>query len=445
MTTMKSSLGVFVGGTQTGNLSRHGDGDYLFRRLGGDDDPAVVSLAWPEAEAEFLSPRGVLHPVFDQCLPEGALKRHLQDAFFGTLRNKDDMTLLRIVGSSLIGRLRFAENQDSLRSVPPIDIRSEILKSSSGEVLKSLLERYAQFSGVAGVQPKFLLRDEAVQNDHTLTLQGATHIVKTFDAAEYPALALNEFVCLQAAAKAGLAIPNVEVSDDGRWLSVERFDLVHAEAESRYIAFEDMCSLTGRTSAQKYDGSCELIAARLRDFSSVFHDDARQFFTMLVLNCVMRNADAHLKNFGLLYDTRGDVRLAPAFDVTCTEVYPEIERRMALRLDGMDTWPDAPRLERFGVEHCMVEPGAVRGIISRVSDAAIESLALLNDARMPQTTARLMRFAVESGVASMQTTQRRRNSAPAEQPTSSLAETAKDFADQLPIQREPEEDGPVAS
>jgi serine/threonine-protein kinase HipA len=272
--------------------------------------------------------------------------------------------------------------------------------------------------------------------------------VKTFDEEEFPGLALNEFICLQAAAKAGLRIPTVEVSDDGRWLSVERFDLVHAGADSRYIAFEDMCSLSGRTSVAKYHGSYEMIAESIRDFSSDFRADAEQFFTMLVLSCVMRNGDAHRKNFGVLYEGRGDARLAPAFDIICTDVYPQIESRMALSLDGSEAWPDAKRLMRFGVRHCQLDSGSVREIIAKVSEAAIESLAFLNDKRMPRTAGRLMRLSVESGVASMQAAQLRRNSAPAEQPCSTLAETAAEFTSQLeqePLKREGAEVGPPAS
>jgi serine/threonine-protein kinase HipA len=159
-----------------------------------------------------------------------------------------------------------------------------------------------------------------------------------------------------------------------------------------------------------------MIAESIRAFSLDSSDDARQFFTMLVLSCAMRNGDAHRKNFGVLYEGRGDVRLAPAFDIICTDVYPEIESRMALSLDGSEAWPDAKRLERFGVRHCSLEPESTREIIAKVSEAAIESLALLNDERMPQATGRQMRLSVESGVASMQAAQLRRKSATMEGP-----------------------------
>ena len=103
----------------------------------------------------------------------------------------------------------------------------------------------------------------------------------------------------------------------------------------------------------------------------------------------------------MLYEGRDDVRLAPAFDVICTDVYPELESKMALSMDGMEAWPDARRLERFGIKHCQLEPQEVRNLVSCVCEAAVESLSLLSDERMPRATANAMRLAVEFGVASL--------------------------------------------
>ena len=402
---MSEGLGVFIGHDRVGSLSRGQNSTIIFERDANAPDDLVVSLAWEQGRWEE-SPS--LHPVFEQCLPEGGLRRHLQEAFFGTLKSRDDLTTLRIVGSSLIGRMRFAESLESLLPVPPINIRDEIIAARSGsEILIGLLDRFARFSGVAGVQPKFLVRDEDVSGN--LTLSGSTHLVKTFDESDYPGLAINEFACLQAAAKSGLTIPHVEVSEDGKWLSVERFDLVHdEEGNARYLAFEDMCSLSGRTSPAKYHGSYEEIAKTIRAFSSESLEDMQQFFTMVALSCALRNGDAHRKNFGILYEGRHDARLAPAFDIICTEVYPGLESRMALTLDGMDSWPDAKQLESFGIRQCLLDRNSVRDIIAKVSEAVTESLSLLNDERMPASTARMMKLTVEEGVASIRGTAKRR-------------------------------------
>ena len=213
-----SELGVFIGRTSVGGLSKCDNEATLFRRDPSAPEDLVVSLAWTKTQNEIVSSPGSLHPVFDQHLPEGMLLRHLRDAFSCSLKNNGDLELLRIIGSSLIGRLRFADSADALIAAPSINLRADILDASDEGLLGKMLERFAPFSGVSGVQSKFLVRDKDATRG--CPLAGTTHIVKTFDPGAFPGLAINEWVCLQAAGKAGLPIPTVEVSADGRWLAV---------------------------------------------------------------------------------------------------------------------------------------------------------------------------------------------------------------------------------
>src|SRR5260364_52262 len=49
----------------------------------------------------------------------------------------------------------------------------------------------------------------------------------------------------------------------------------------------------------------------------------RELFERVALSCWMRDGDAHLKNFGMLYEhPMAPRRLAPVYDVVCTDVYP---------------------------------------------------------------------------------------------------------------------------
>lgn len=82
----------------------------------------------------------------------------------------------------------------------------------------------------------------------------------------------------------------------------------------------------------------------------------------------MRNGDAHLKNFGVLYDDQA-TWLAPLFDVVTTTIYPyerggvEVtDRTMALRLltRGERRYPLPEELASFGREHCHVAEPAER-------------------------------------------------------------------------------------
>ena len=72
---------------------------------------------------------------------------------------------------------------------------------------------------------------------------------------------------------------------------------------------------------------------------------------MMVINTLVQNGDAHLKNFGVLYENIHDIWLAPAYDVVCTTLY--IQKDIpALHLLGSKKWWSKAFLLRFGKESC---------------------------------------------------------------------------------------------
>lgn len=351
-------------------------------------DPEVVraqavSLLMPVSETAYVAERpGALHPVFDMSLPEGALREAVSQLFAKALPVLDDLALFQIVGRSLIGRLRCGETPADLDEVPPHDLRGLLQSRGTGDLFADLLTRYARYSGVAGVQPKVLVRDNGslltstlspVAPGQRITAHGTTHIVKTFDPAKLPGLAANEFLCLRAAGAAGLAVAEAELARDGGLLVITRFDL---KPDGSYLAFEDGCALSGRLSRDKYEGSYEQLAGTLAqvlrgpDGASA---ELAHFFRSLVLSVAVRNGDAHRKNFGVLYDdASGDVTLAPAFDIISTTPYLPHDS-LALTLDGTKRWPDAKRLERFGVQRCRLSPAAAKTIIAEVAAAVAQT------------------------------------------------------------------------
>jgi serine/threonine-protein kinase HipA len=66
---------------------------------------------------------------------------------------------------------------------------------------------------------------------------------------------------------------------------------------------------------------------------------------------MVQNGDAHLKNFGLVYDGIDNIRLAPAYDVVSTTVYIKGDIP-ALHLLGSKKWWDKKFLFRFGMQSC---------------------------------------------------------------------------------------------
>ena len=57
----------------------------------------------------------------------------------------------------------------------------------------------------------------------------------------------------------------------------------------------------------------------------------------MALDYLIGNNDAHGKNVSLLRGRERGVRLAPLYDLGCTEVYPGLSRGMAMRIDEEET------------------------------------------------------------------------------------------------------------
>ncbi len=153
---------------------------------------------------------------------------------------------------------------------------------------------------------------------------------------------------------------------------MERFDL---RLDGTYRGFEDFCVLNGRRTDEKYRGSYEThVLRRFQQFgrSSTVAPESLRLFTLVALNCAIRNGDAHLKNFGVLYDeVQGEAHLAPVYDLVTTTAYLPKDR-MALTLNGTNQWPTGKELVRFGEAKSLGSRQELLHIFERISEALAE-------------------------------------------------------------------------
>jgi serine/threonine-protein kinase HipA len=92
---------------------------------------------------------------------------------------------------------------------------------------------------------------------------------------------------------------------------------------------------------------------------------------LFVLNCAIRNGDAHLKNFAIIYsDVQGAAQLAPVYDVLTTTAYIPADV-MALTLEGSKKWPDRRTLIKLG--QTRADLGAT--FISRIFEETADAIA----------------------------------------------------------------------
>ncbi len=338
---------------------------YVFNYNHVNDD-AAVSLVMPVREESYAS--GDLMGVFAMNRPEGYL-RYIIDERLKRLGGPSDMFLLFLAGSNQIGRLTYALPGEGLPQSTGEHLE-DLLSSPSGALFKRLVDQYALGSGISGIQPKALVpiaNDSATDSlaEHT-AMPLKTVIVKA-EGGDYPGLARNEFFCMSVAKEAGFDVPQFWLSEDGLLFVMSRFDRM---PDGTALGFEDLAVLTGRTVEKKYEGSYEMIARAIETFAG---DDSvrqlRRLFERVVLSCWLRDGDAHLKNFGMLYEHPAAARrLAPIYDVVCTDVYSELDGLMALKLNKSKTFPTNEEIIEYG-NRLGLSDDDVTEILGRIEDA----------------------------------------------------------------------------
>ena len=86
-----------------------------------------------------------------------------------------------------------------------------------------------------------------------------------------------------------------------------------------------------------------------------------------IFNFLIGNADAHAKNLAILFTDRGP-QLAPFYDLICTQVYPDLTEKQAMRIGGENrpSWIQRRHWERFS-EAVAIKP---RFVLKTLQDMA---------------------------------------------------------------------------
>ena len=345
-------LNVNVDSKNAGKLVKEND-EFIFLYT-NEDIKNFISLIMPVRQKPYIYNK--LHPIFEMHLPEGYLlsiiKKH-----FSKIAKTDDFGLLKIISSSIKGRISYETDSVIVTNNLTLD---DLLHPKSDTLFDELVNRFALNSALSGVQPKVLA---TIENKTTLKIDD--YIVKSWGE-DYPELALNEYYCMKIVKLANIEVTEFFISDDEKLFIMKRFDKI----DDNYIGFEDMCVLMGKQRDDKYEGSLEQIVKTIKTFVSAQHKKSSliNFFKMTYLNYRLKNGDAHLKNFGLIYSGIDDIKLAPAYDVVSTVVYIKNDIP-ALLLLGSKKWWDKKYLEKFGIQTCSLTKKEVDNAIFECENA----------------------------------------------------------------------------
>lgn len=340
---------AFKKNNQIGKLFNSNPQKYVFEYEEGIPLEDSISLSMPSTERVYISTSN-LHPFFDMFIPEG----YLFEIFKSLIHKKegviDDFIIFSYLTKGIEGRIRF---DNAKHAEEPIDL-DFILENDSFDVFKKLLYMFLNKNALSGVHPKtiVLVKDK-------LQVSTKEYIVKTHGD-EFPFLTENEYICMNIAKHIGLEIPDIMLSKNKRFLIVKRFDT--------NMGFEEIGVLLSKTRFNKYDGSYEQIAKAIQKYTTEPYEELKKFFKLLVLDYLIRNGDAHTKNFGLMYDLdMKSIKLSPAYDIVCTNVYIK-DDKPALNMHNKKVWFDKKDLINFGIEQCLLASNEATYIYQEVKE-----------------------------------------------------------------------------
>ena len=354
-----------------------------------------VSASLP-LQSELFDRRATL-PFFEGLLPEASQRTAIAQTLGISERN--EFRLLEAIGGEVAGAIEVWP-EDLEPAVAGTPDRSRIL---SDDELVALIERLPTRPMLAGGDDGLRLSLAGAQSKLPVICkngevalpapgQPTTHILKP-EIARFDGTAENEAFCMRLARAIGLDVAEVQYRSVGgkRFLLIERYDRQTGEDDKTIrLHQEDFCQALGLTSARKYasDGGpvfrdCFALVRRVTTRPAA---EVLKLLDATLFNAIIGNADAHAKNFSLLY-LPDRTQFAPLYDLLSTVVYPTLSQRFAMKVGGRRTLEEIypADLVKFAndveirapfVRKRMVE--IAEGVIDQ-SDIVLADLALPSD------------------------------------------------------------------
>ncbi len=312
-----------------------------------DPDRPTFSLithpAFPNANKLMASPwarNQRLHPVLSNLLPEGSLRELIAQGLKVHVDN--EFHILSYLGEDLPGAIEATPME-------PEDVPDSVL-NTHGKAKAVKFEKLTQENkfSLAGVQMKFSMKEKDGRYNLSKGNVLGDWIIKT-PSTKHKLLALNEYTAMSLAGLVGVNIPEIKLveldkldnlpqinlPDEKQAFAIKRFD----RNDDKRIHMEDFAQILVKCPHEKYtSANYENIGKIIYDFSGDGLADAQQFARRLLVNVLLANGDAHLKNWSFLYPDKVTPRLSPAYDIVTTNVYIENETRYALNLGRTKEW-----------------------------------------------------------------------------------------------------------
>jgi serine/threonine-protein kinase HipA len=334
-------LVVYLNDSPAGLLSQDAGGLLRFSYSpewleGKDSIPLSKSLP-----LENIAFKGRLaRPFFAGILPEEGSRRRIAEVL--GISSQNDFAMLEHIGGECAGAVCLLPE-----GAPPPAKNEKLYRELHADDLEKIIEELPRRPLLAG-ESGLRLSLAGAQDKIAVTFLGesvalplgntpSTHIIKP-EPERFPGLAATEWFCMKLAQASGLNVPDTSILQVGKTpcILVQRYDRsVSADGFIRRTHQEDFCQALGYPPEHKYQQEGGPLIrdciALLREWSSVPALDIPTFLDGLIFNMLIGNADAHGKNYSLLYNG-GARRLAPYYDLVCTVAWPELSKTPAMKI-----------------------------------------------------------------------------------------------------------------
>lgn len=336
------TLSVWWDGVVVGTLQVNQHGQMRFTYAAdwlSDGSRPAISFSLPKQERPFTQRQ--CRPFFAGLLPEEAQREVIAGAL-GISRG-NDFAFLEALGGDVAGALSLWPEGDVPPAPEPTGTPRPLTDEELVDVLDTLPRRplLAGREGLrlslAGAQTKL----PVVLVDDRVALpapgQPTTHILKPA-IARFPHTTENEALVMTLAAAVGLPVAPVAARRVGgrSYLLVTRYDRrFDANGQAHRLHQEDFCQALGVVPERKYaaEGGPTFKTGfdLLRRATTIPAVAVLSFLDAAIFNLIVGNADAHGKNFSLLYQPVG-VSLAPFYDLLSTVAYPDLSPTLAMKI-----------------------------------------------------------------------------------------------------------------
>lgn len=333
-------ISVRLLGEHIGTLLQNDAGNIEF--LYDKQAKKALSISLPIQTEIF--PYRLCQPYFQGLLPESDTVKNIIGKKYGVSPH-NIFSLLESIGHDCEGAVSFHQtNDDIAKNNSHVLEGREIDNQELKKIILDLPKRplFTDIDGLrlslAGVQDKAAL---CYKDGRFIIPHGScptTHIVKT-PIPNVDGSIFNEYVCLKIAKNIKLSAPDVTIFnfDDMEFLLIERYDRFETDGKIMRLHQEDFCQALGILPGNKYENEGGPTANKC--FNLISHSfftgrDKINFLQYFIFNILIGNKDAHGKNYSFLYNLEHQPTLSPLYDVLCTDLYPSLTKKMAMKIGG---------------------------------------------------------------------------------------------------------------